>query len=245
MSDSELGHAAGVQSEQMDQQALEEEVNNGLAPKDWSAADLAIKVLKTGSAGHSRLLSKMSARNARESFDHPSTMVYDAMALAYNRMNVDDVMVVNLPTRPSLGNLRLIIKGRGLGPQDYRLYKPLCDENGQRFARGQNPYILQRTSDKEMRFARKYPAEAAALSQKAEAVGQAFDILHAQPGSKPTPQEETVPAAVLQPEVPPVASPPTLGDIAPLGGGSAKAKNKARQEVERELVDIPPIAANN
>ena len=265
MSETELGQAPAVPVvEQMDQADLEAEAGNGgRAPKDWTAADLAIKVVRAGSAGHARLLGKLEKENPR-GFSHPSTTVYDAMALSYNQLGLEDAMILNLPTKPSTGNLKLIIKGRGLLPEDYHLYKPLCDEDGRKYPPADRPFILQRKSKVMMRSARKYPAEAAALARKAEQAGEQFDFIRGRPmgqeeiaQSKPTTPkrkgESTAQEGQAVPRVEPSPGPATpqepqaLRDIAPLGKPAAKKPGKHAQieEPDKGLMEIPPIAANN
>lgn len=138
----------------------------------WTQDDLALKVIKPGSLKFDNLT--MAART-RGPLEAPATVLYDALALRYNDAEVGELILFNLPNKPSAGNLRKTFESRGLRDLDYRLFRPLFDENGERYPANRRPLVLQKLAETPMKTIRPYPAIARRLAKQAEERGTAYN----------------------------------------------------------------------
>lgn len=153
----------------------------------WSTQDLAFKVLKPGTKVYDTLVNAPRMRGGNEC---PATLLYDALALRYNEADPGDLMLVNLPNRPTASNLRKNLQARGVGEHDYRLFRPIYDENGERYPRERRPLALQRITNTPMTTVRPYPAIAAKLAKQAVVRGAEYNFsLHEAPAI-PGPAEQ-------------------------------------------------------
>lgn len=87
---------------------------------------------------------------------HPlavSTAIYDGLAVLYTEAEVGAMVVVNLPNRPTMGNLNRILKGRGLVPaEDYMAYRAKFDVDGNKYPIKDRPLVLEKLSATPMKM---------------------------------------------------------------------------------------------
>lgn len=77
-----------------------------------------------------------------------STAIYDGLAVLYNDAAPGTMLIVSLPNRPTMGNLKRILTGRGLVlGEDYLAYRAKFDVNGLRYAVKARPLVLERMTD--------------------------------------------------------------------------------------------------
>lgn len=83
----------------------------------------------------------------------PSTAIYDGVAMIYNQADKGALVLVNLPNRPTMGNLHRVLKCRGLvNEMDYVAYKAVRDVHGVRYPVKERPVILEKLTDAAMRL---------------------------------------------------------------------------------------------
>lgn len=153
----------------------------------WTSADLAFQVVKPGTLSYDKLTRETAIRG------HASqdvTLLYDSVALRYNMSEPGDLLVLNLPNKPVVGNLRKIFSARGLTESDFRLFQPMRDADGNRYEKADRPIVLQRITGKEMRTVQPYPSAAARLAKEAEARGEKVGLLHQGKSVNPGPAEQ-------------------------------------------------------
>ena len=92
-----------------------------------------------------------------------STVIYDGLASSYNEQPIGGMLIIELPNKPSTGNLHKILLGRGLERDvDYSLFRAVADINGNRFPPTKRPLVLERLTLNEL----KVPEHRVAMSQK-------------------------------------------------------------------------------
>jgi hypothetical protein len=159
------------------------------AKPNWNADDIALSVFESGNLSYEHLIKERVTR----AFQHqPSTLIYDALALAYNQIEKGDLMLLKLPNQPTIGNLRKTLEGRDLGENDYRLFRSNCDERGQRASKDSRPLVLHRLSEKSMRTVQTYLTSAAKLAEEAIQRGYSHNFI--QNENPTTPPTQDVPA---------------------------------------------------
>ncbi|WP_367372188.1 hypothetical protein [Pseudomonas lini] len=162
--------------------------NNKVATEpSWNADGMAIKVIKPGSLAFENLTQELAMRGTQY---QAATLIYDSLALRYNKAEPGDLLLVVLPNQPSTSNLRKIFGLRGMKEGDYRLFRPMRDERGQRFPKNKRPLVLQRLTDNVMRVVQTFQAIAARVAQEAEERGASYDFAQDEKPVKPWPAEE-------------------------------------------------------
>jgi hypothetical protein len=134
----------------------------------WSTDDMAFKEIKPGSLGYAMLTKEGAVRSFKV---QPATLMYDSLALRYNQCEPEDLLIVSLPNRPTTSNMRKNLRARGLSESDYRLFRPMLDEHGNRYHTDRRPLVIQRLTAKEMHTLQPYQATAAQLAREAEQRG--------------------------------------------------------------------------
>ena len=82
-----------------------------------------------------------------------STAIYDGLAVLYTEAEVGSMLVVNLPNRPTMGNLNRILRGRGLTPaMDYMAYRAKYDVDGNKYPIKDRPLVLEKLSPTAMKM---------------------------------------------------------------------------------------------
>ena len=160
------------------------------AQPNWNTDDIAFSVFEPGSKSYEHLIQERVTR----AFQHrPSTLIYDALALSYNQIKKGDLMLLDLPNRPTMSNLRKTLKDRGLEEQDFRLFRSNCDERGQRVPKDSRPLVLHRLSEKVMRTVQPYLTIAANMAEEAKQRGMSHNFMRVENQKNPQPVER-VPA---------------------------------------------------
>ncbi|AOE86815.1 hypothetical protein [Pseudomonas sp. TCU-HL1] len=136
------------------------------AKMTWSPNEITCKVIETGTPSYDRMTNEARGRGRGQQF-RKSTLLYDALALIYNDTALGNLLVVDLPNRPSPSNLRKTIENRGVKECDYRLFRPTFDEHGQRYPLNKRPLVLQRISDQKMRTVQEFTTQAEAIAKEA------------------------------------------------------------------------------
>jgi hypothetical protein len=86
-----------------------------------------------------------------------STAVYDGLAVLYNEAVVGSMLIIALPTRPTMGNLHKVLKGRGIVlDEDYRAYRAKFDVDGNRYPVKDRPLVVERLTPTLMKVSTKY-----------------------------------------------------------------------------------------
>ncbi|VVQ13503.1 hypothetical protein PS938_03929 [Pseudomonas fluorescens] len=141
---------------------------------NWNADDIAFSVFEPGSLSYENLIKERVTR----AFQHqPSTLIYDALALSYNQIKKGELMLLELPNRPTISNLRKTLEARGLDESDYRLFRSNCDERGQRTPKDSRPLLLHRLSEKTMRTVQPYLTIAAKMAEEAKQRGISHNFM--------------------------------------------------------------------
>ncbi|WP_172151925.1 hypothetical protein [Pseudomonas tumuqii] len=135
---------------------------------EWATDDFEYIVIETDTPSYDHMTSEAGGRGQQL---RKSTVLYDSLALTYNRMAPGDLLVVALPNRPSTSNLRKTIENRGLQEKDYRLFSPTFDKHGQRYPKHKRPLALQRISHQKMRTVHTFTALAESIAKEAEQRG--------------------------------------------------------------------------
>ncbi|MFC5697435.1 hypothetical protein ACFPU0_17945 [Pseudomonas sp. GCM10022186] len=131
---------------------------------EWNTDDATFKVIKTGTLSHDHLTIEASTRGPQF---RQSTVLYDALALSYNQLALGDLLMVDLPNRPSTSNLRKVFEKRGLNESDCRIFRPTFDEQGQRYPKHKRPLVLQRCTDQKMRTIQPFQTLAEHMAKEA------------------------------------------------------------------------------
>lgn len=139
----------------------------------WNANGMVIKVIKPGSLAFENLTQEPATRGTQH---QAATLIYDSLALRYNKAEPGDLLLVELPNQPSASNLRKIFMLRGMKEGDYLLFRPMRDERGQRFPKNKRPLVLQRITDKVMRTVQTFQAIAARVAEEAEERGALYNF---------------------------------------------------------------------
>jgi hypothetical protein len=128
-----------------------------------------------------------------------STAIYDGLAALYNDANAGALLVVDLPNKPTTGNLHKVLCGRDLERGvDYALFRAKADIQGNNFGPKQRPLVLEKLTDKVMKVPDNRAPQARVLADEAAARGvQDLRLLHAAPRAG----ETRVPAFVDLPMV--------------------------------------------
>lgn len=136
--------------------------------QNGNAHNIAFSVFKSGSLSYEYLTQERVTR----AFQHqPATLIYDALALSYNQVMPGDLMLLELPNRPTTSNLRKTLEARGLDENDYRLFRSTYDAGGQRASKNNRPLVLHRLTAKKMRTVQPCQTIAARVAEKAEQRG--------------------------------------------------------------------------
>ncbi|MBV4465799.1 hypothetical protein KVG95_20935 [Pseudomonas sp. SWRI79] len=157
------------------------------AKPNWNADGIALSVFEPGSLSYEHLIQERVTR----AFQHqPSTLIYDALALSYNQIKKGDLMLLELPNRPTISNLRKTLEARGLEEEDYRLFRSNCDEHGQRAPKDNRPLVLHRLSEKVMRTVQQYLTIAAKMAEEAKQRGTSHNFTQDENQKNPQPVEK-------------------------------------------------------
>ncbi|UVM35008.1 hypothetical protein [Pseudomonas sp. B21-019] len=157
--------------------------NEVTAKPNWNADGIAFSVFEPGSLSYEHLIQERVTR----AFHHqPATLIYDALALSYNQIKKGELMLLELPNRPTISNLRKTLEGRGLEEQDYRLFKSNCDEHGQLAPKDSRPLVLHRLSEKVMRTVQPYMTIAAKMAEEAKQRGTSHNLVQDENQKKTT-----------------------------------------------------------
>jgi hypothetical protein len=154
---------------------------------EWSKDDTHFKIIKQGTMAFEAVTSEGRVRGA---LGQPSTILYDSVALRYNECDPGDLFLISLPTEPELYNLRKHFRARGVQETDYRLFRPVVDETGKRYARSKRPVAIQRLTNARMLPLQPFPREAAVLAREAEARGGTAFLARDTNPVKPGPADE-------------------------------------------------------
>ncbi|MFC6691071.1 hypothetical protein ACFQD2_08545 [Pseudomonas lini] len=147
--------------------------NKITAEPNWDANDMVIKVIKPGSLAFENLTQEPATRGTHF---RTASLIYDSLALRYNKVEPGDLLLVALPNKPSASNLRKIFMGRGMKVDDYLLFRSIYDERGQRIPQNKRPLVLQRITDKMMETVQPCPAIAAQIAEEAEERGASYNF---------------------------------------------------------------------
>lgn len=153
----------------------------------WNANGMVIKAIKPDCLAFENLTKDPATRGTQ---CQESTLIYDSLALRYNKAEPGDLLMVELPNKPSTSNLRKTIENRGMKEGDYRLFRPMRDECGKPFPKNMRPLVLQRITDKMMRTIQPYQAMAARMAEEAEERGASYNFAQDEKPVKPGPAEE-------------------------------------------------------
>ena len=164
-------------------------MNNNKVATDssWDADGMTIKVIKPGSLAFENLTQEPATRGTQY---QAATLIYDSLALRYNKAEPGDLLLVVLPNQPSTSNLRKIFGARGMKEGDYRLFRSMRDEGGQRLPKNKRPLVLQRITDNVMRTVQPFQAIAAKVAEDAEERGASYDFMQDEKPVFPRPVEE-------------------------------------------------------
>lgn len=144
----------------------------GAKPANWSLEDATFRVIKQGAVGYDEMTQRFRGRGMP---GQPTTVLYDSVALRYNQCEPGDLFILLLPNNPSISNLRKNFKARGVDDGDYRLFRPVTDENGKAYHLNKRPLVLQRLTKRLMTTVQPFPTRAAQLAKMAEHRG---DLAH-------------------------------------------------------------------
>ncbi len=147
--------------------------DNSVKPS-WDANEMTMQVIKPDSVAFENLTKVAAVRGAQH---QPATLLYDSLALRYNQASVGDLLMVMLPNRPTASNMRKNINNRGLAEGDYRLFRPIRNEHGQRYPKNMQPFGLLRLTNKTMRTVQPFQVDAAKMAQEAEQRGASRNLL--------------------------------------------------------------------
>lgn len=161
--------------------------NKITAEPSWNANGMAIKVIKPGSPAFKNLTQEPATRGTQY---QAASLIYDSLALRYNKAEPGELLLVALPNHPSTSNLRKIFGARGMKEDDYLLFRPMRDEHGKPFPKNKRPLVLQRITDKMMRTVQPYQAIAARVAKEAEERGASYNFAQDEKPVKPGPAEE-------------------------------------------------------
>lgn len=154
---------------------------------NWNADDIAFSIFEPGSLSYEHLIQERVTRGSQH---QPSTLIYDALALGYNQIKKGGLMLLELPNRPTISNLRKTLQGRGLEEHDYRLFRSNCDERGQRAPKDSRPLVLHRLSEKVMRTVQPYLTIAAKMAEEAKQRGTSHHFMQDENPKNPQPIEK-------------------------------------------------------
>jgi len=153
----------------------------------WDANGMVIKAIKPGCLAFENLIQDPATRGTQ---CQESTLIYDSLALRYNKAETGELLMVELPNKPSTSNLRKTFENRGMKEGDYRLFRPMRDERGKPFPKNMRPLVLQRLTDKMMRTIQPSQAIAARFAKEAEERGAFHNFAQDEKPVKPGPAEE-------------------------------------------------------
>jgi TusA-related sulfurtransferase len=153
----------------------------------WDANGMVIKAIKPGCLAFENLIQDPATRGTQ---CQESTLIYDSLALRYNKAEPGDLLMVELPNKPSTSNLRKTIENRGMKEADYRLFRPMRDEHGNPFPKNMRPLVLQRITDKMMRTVLPHQAIAARMAEEAEERGASYNFVQDEKPAKPGPARQ-------------------------------------------------------
>jgi hypothetical protein len=153
----------------------------------WDANGMVIKAIKPGCLAFENLIQDPAKRGTQ---CQESTLIYDSLALRYNKAETGDLLIVELPNKPSTSNLRKTFENRGMKEGDYRLFRPMRDERGNPFPKNMRPLVLQRITDKMMRMVQPHQAIAARMAEEAEERGVSYNFAQGEKPVNPGPAEE-------------------------------------------------------
>ena len=154
---------------------------------NWNANGMVIKAIKPNCLAFENLIQDPATRGTH---CQESTLIYDSLAWRYNKAEPGDLLMVELPNKPSTSNLRKTFENRGMEEGDYRLFRPMRDECGKPFPKNMRPLVLQRITDKMMRTVQPHQAIAARMAEEAEKRGASYNFAQGENPVKPGPAEE-------------------------------------------------------
>lgn len=152
----------------------------------WNTNGMVMKAVKPGSLAFENLTQEPATRGTQY---QKATLIYDSLALRYNKAEPGDLLLVALPNQPSTSNLRKIFMARGMKEGDYLLFRPMLDERGKPFPKNIRPFVLQRITDKMMRTVQPYQAIATRMAEEAEVRGASYDFAQGEKPVRPGPAE--------------------------------------------------------
>lgn len=137
--------------------------------------------LVEGETEAARYLRDGRPKVARHAHDLTSTAIYDGLAALYNDANVGALLVVDLPNKPTTGNLHKVLCGRDLERGvDYALYRAKADVFGNNFGPRKRPLVLEKLTDKVMKVPPNRATQARQVAIDAAIRGiQDLRLLHA------------------------------------------------------------------
>jgi len=112
-----------------------------------------------------------------------SSAIYDGLAALYNDANKGALLVVDLPNKPTTGNLHKVLLGRGLVKGvDYALFRAKADVHGNNFGPRQRPLVLEKLTDAPITVPQSRKFQAQMLANEAVVRGvKDLRLLHATP----------------------------------------------------------------
>jgi hypothetical protein len=112
-----------------------------------------------------------------------STAIYDGLAALYNDASIGALLVVDLPNKPTTGNLHKVLCGRELvRDHDYCLFRAKADIHGNNFGPRQRPLVLEKLTDAPMKVPPNRAYQARIMADAAAVRGaQDLRLLHAVP----------------------------------------------------------------
>lgn len=140
-------------------------MSNAEGKENWNVESTRIQVLNPGTVAYQMASKEAAVRGFNR---QPATALYDAIALRYNECTPGQIILLDLPNRPTASNMRKYLRVRGLDEDDYLLFRPVFDGQGRRYPSDKTPLGLQRISGKDMRTLQPYPMEAARILRAAE-----------------------------------------------------------------------------
>lgn len=108
-----------------------------------------IVVIDPESELHEQLTGSLQATRKR---NHATTALYNSIAEAYNRCEIDGFVVVSDLNDKRISNLEKVFNNRGLTrSEDYDIFRPTIDAEGTPIPKAKRKTLLKRMSDAMMR----------------------------------------------------------------------------------------------
>jgi hypothetical protein len=108
-----------------------------------------IMIIEPETEMHARLTGSLQATRKRS---HATTTLYNAVAEAYNKCEVEGYIVVTDLNDKRVSNLEKVFLNRGLSRNvDFEIYRPTCDESGAPIPKSKRKTLLKKISATLMR----------------------------------------------------------------------------------------------